>query len=71
LFRSSIHQPATAVVSRRTSKAVADGHHRKTAAQALGISLNSMSFHLKHSYEKMQVHSTAEAVAKGLREHLV
>jgi DNA-binding NarL/FixJ family response regulator len=52
-------------------KLLADGHHRKTAAQVLGISVNTVSFHLKHLYEKLHVHSSTEAVAKALREHLV
>ncbi len=50
---------------------LADGHHRKTAAQEMGISINTVSFHLKHLYEKLQVHSKTEAVAKALRERLV
>jgi DNA-binding NarL/FixJ family response regulator len=52
-------------------KLLADGHHRKSAAQELGISINTVSFHLKHLYEKLQVHSKTEAVAKALREHLL
>jgi len=52
-------------------KLLADGHHKKTAAQAMGISINTVSFHLKHVYEKLQVHSKTEAVAKALRERLV
>ena len=52
-------------------KLLADGHHKKTAAQAMGISINTVSFHLKHIYEKLQVHSKTEAVAKALRERLV
>lgn len=50
---------------------LAEGHHRKTAAQAMGISVNTVSFHLKHVYEKLQVHSKTEAVAKALRERLL
>ena len=50
---------------------LADGHHKKTAAQEMGISVNTVSFHLKHIYEKLQVHSKTEAVAKALRERLV
>jgi DNA-binding NarL/FixJ family response regulator len=52
-------------------KLLADGHLRKTAAHQMGISLNTVSFHLKHIYEKLQVHSKTEAVAKALRERLV
>ena len=47
-----------------------EGHHYKTAAEAMGISTNTVSFHLKHIYEKLQVHSKTEAVAKALRERL-
>jgi DNA-binding NarL/FixJ family response regulator len=52
-------------------KLMVDGHHYKTAADAMGISTNTVSFHLKHIYEKLQVHSKSEAVAKALREHLL
>lgn len=48
-----------------------DGHHRKTAATVLGISVNTVSFHLKRIYEKLQVHSKSEAVAKALKERIV
>jgi len=52
-------------------KLLVEGHHYKTAANELGISTNTVSFHLKHIYEKLQVHSKTEAVAKALREHLI
>jgi DNA-binding NarL/FixJ family response regulator len=48
-----------------------DGHHYKTAAHEMGISTNTVSFHLKHVYQKLQVHSKTEAVAKALRERLI
>jgi len=52
-------------------KLMVDGHHYKTAAAAMGISTSTVSFHLKHIYEKLQVHSKSEAVAKALRERLI
>jgi DNA-binding NarL/FixJ family response regulator len=52
-------------------KLLVEGHHKKTAATALGISVNTVSFHLKNIYEKLQVHSKSEAVAKALRERII
>src|SRR4029079_19754196 len=43
-------------------KLMVEGHHYKTAARELNISINTVSFHLKHIYEKLQVHSKTEAV---------
>lgn len=51
-------------------KLLVDGHHKKTAAAAMGISVNTVSFHLKNVYDKLQVHSKTEAVAKAIRERL-
>jgi DNA-binding NarL/FixJ family response regulator len=55
----------------RILKMLVDGHHYKTAAFELNISTSTVSFHLKNIYEKLQVHSKTEAVAKALREKLV
>jgi DNA-binding NarL/FixJ family response regulator len=52
-------------------KLMVEGHHYKTAAHELGITTSTVSFHLKHIYEKLQVHSKSEAVAKALRERLI
>jgi DNA-binding NarL/FixJ family response regulator len=52
-------------------KLLVEGHHYKTAAGALGITTNTVSFHLKNIYQKLQVHSKTEAVAKALREHII
>jgi DNA-binding NarL/FixJ family response regulator len=52
-------------------KLLVEGHHKKTAAREMGISFHTVSFHLKNIYEKLQVHSKTEAVAKALREKLV
>ena len=52
-------------------KLLVEGHHYKTAAQALGITASTVSFHLKNIYAKLHVHSKTEAVSKALRERLV
>ncbi len=52
-------------------KLLIEGHHKKTAAREMNISFHTISFHLKNIYEKLQVHSKTEAVAKALRENLV
>ena len=51
-------------------KLLIEGHHKKTAAKEMSISFHTVSFHLKNIYEKLQVHSKTEAVAKALREKL-
>ena len=55
----------------RILKLLVEGHNYKTAAFELNVSVNTVSFHLKKIYEKLQVHSKSEAVAKALRDHLV
>ena len=55
----------------RLLKLLVDGHNYKTAAQELGVSVNTISFHMRHIYEKLQVHSKSEAVSKALRHHLI
>jgi DNA-binding NarL/FixJ family response regulator len=55
----------------RLLKLLVEGHNYKTAAAELGVSLNTVCFHIKQIYEKMHVHSKSEAVAKALRNRLV
>jgi DNA-binding NarL/FixJ family response regulator len=55
----------------RILRLLVDGHHYQTAADELGVTVNTIRFHLRSIYEKLQVHSKAEAVAKALRERLV
>lgn len=55
----------------RLLKLLVEGHNYKTAAMELNVSVNTISFHMKHIYEKLQVHSKSEAVAKALQNRLV
>jgi DNA-binding NarL/FixJ family response regulator len=55
----------------RLLKLLVEGHSYKTAAAQLGVSVKTISFHLQKIYEKLQVHSKSEAVAKAFRNGLV
>ena len=55
----------------RLLKMLVEGHNYKTAAAELGVSVTTVAFHMRHIYEKLQVHSKSEAVAKALRNRLV
>ena len=48
-----------------------DGHTYRTAAEELGVTVHAISFHMRHVYEKLRVHSKSEAVAKALRQQLL
>jgi DNA-binding NarL/FixJ family response regulator len=55
----------------RILKLLVEGYNYTTAAEKLGVSFNTIKFHMRHIYEKLQVHSKSEAVAKALRDRLV
>lgn len=55
----------------RLLKLFVEGHNYKTAAAELGVTVHTISFHLRSIYEKLQVHSKSEAVAKALKNRLV
>lgn len=46
--------------------ALSDGHTNSQIAHELGISLNTVKFHLKNLYEKLGVNNRAQAVARFL-----
>jgi DNA-binding NarL/FixJ family response regulator len=55
----------------RLLKLLIDGHSYKSAAAELNVTVKTVSFHLQKIYEKLQVHSKSEAVAKALRNRVV
>jgi len=55
----------------RLLKLYTEGHQNKTAAAVLGISIHTVSFHLRSIYEKLHVHTRSEAVARALRDGLI
>ena len=75
LFRD-IRPPETATYEltpheNRLLKLLVEGHHYTTAAEELGVSYNTVKFHMRHVYGKLQVHSKSEAVAKALKDRLI
>jgi DNA-binding NarL/FixJ family response regulator len=65
--------PAPPISRRETEllRLLAEGHSYKTAAAELGLSIDTVRFHLRNLYAKLQVHSKVEAVLKGLRDGLI
>ena len=55
----------------RLLKLFVEAHIYKTAAVELGVSVNTVNFHVRNIYEKLQVHTRSEAVAKALVNRLV
>jgi DNA-binding NarL/FixJ family response regulator len=55
----------------RLLKLLVEGHNYVTASQQLNISYNTIKFHVRNIYGKLQVHSKSEAVAIAMRDRLV
>jgi DNA-binding NarL/FixJ family response regulator len=55
----------------RLLKLLVEGHTYKTAAAEIGVTVNTISFHMRHIYQKLEVHSKSEAVAKALRQGVI
>ena len=55
----------------RLLKMLIDGHNYTTAAAELDVSVNGVKFHMRNIFEKLQVHSKSEAVAKALRDRII
>src|ERR1017187_1243090 len=47
------------------------GHNFQTAAVEVGVSPSTIAWYMRRIYEKLQVHSKSEAVAKALRDRVV
>lgn len=56
---------------RRILKLFVEGSRFQVTAQVLVVSINTVSFHVRHIYEKLEVHSKSEAVVKAIRNNLV
>ena len=50
---------------------LARGFSYKMIAAEIGVSMDTVRFHIKNIYDKLHVHSAPEAVSKGLRGKLI
>ena len=55
----------------RLLKLLVEGYNYKTAASQLDVSVNTIKFHMRSIYDKLQVHSKSQAVAKALRGRII
>jgi DNA-binding NarL/FixJ family response regulator len=55
----------------RLLELLVEGHNYKSAAVELKVTAHTISFHMRRIYEKLQVHSKSEAVARALRSRLL
>jgi len=55
----------------RLLKLLVEGYNYTTAAAELGVSVNTIKFHMRSIYDKLQVHSKSQAVSKALRDRIV
>ena len=54
----------------RLLKMLTEGYNYVSAAEKLGISYNTIKFHVRNIYDKLQVHSQSEALAIAMRDRL-
>jgi DNA-binding NarL/FixJ family response regulator len=55
----------------RLLKLLVEGYNYVAAAEKLGISYNTLKFHVRNIYDKLQVHSQSEAAVVAIRDRLV
>jgi DNA-binding NarL/FixJ family response regulator len=55
----------------RLLKLLTEGYNYTTAGEKLGVTYNTIKFHVRHIFDKLQVHSKSEAVVKAMRDRLV
>ena len=65
--RSGSQPRALSEAERRVAYLIADGHTDKSAAKALGISVNTVGTHLCSAYAKLKVQSRVQ-LTNALRE---
>ena len=70
----SFRRPESSPLSARETEVLAhlcEGRSYRDVAKELFVSEETVHFHIKNIYRKLEVHSKSEAVARALRERLV
>ena len=55
----------------RLLKLMVQGHNYQTASAELGVTTHTISYHMRKIYQKLEVHSKADAVSKALRDRII
>ncbi len=55
----------------RLLRLLSEGHSYQTIGDRLGISINTVRNYIRTVYEKLHVHSKAEAVSKALQRRII
>jgi DNA-binding NarL/FixJ family response regulator len=50
---------------------ISDGHSYMSVADSLFISVDTVRYHIRNIYQKLEVHSQSEAVSKAIRKGLI
>jgi len=66
---SKLNNPLTAREKEVLSK-LCDGHGYKNIANELFVDINTIKFHIRNIYHKLEVNSKSEAIIKAMKEHL-
>lgn len=67
------HKPSAGLTPREVEvlRLLADGHSYKTAADTLGVSMDTFRFHVRNTYDKLHVHSKSEAVFRAVKSGIL
>jgi DNA-binding NarL/FixJ family response regulator len=73
MHKKAVQQNPYALTARETDvlTSLSKGNSYKLIANEFGISIDTVRTHIKNVYEKLHVHSQAEAVAKAINEKLI
>jgi DNA-binding NarL/FixJ family response regulator len=55
----------------RLLRLLVEGHNYRTAAVELGVTVHAISFHMRHIYDKLEVHFKSQADARALQSGIV